>query len=203
MLRVTLPVTLTAVVLSASMAFAQVPGNPNGTPSAAAQSAVVSQGPHSKPLSSFTAVGTGNSNAVMALTPCQGLTCPGTDVCTCLTISGVNLKATGLGHSTLDASINVDASTLIPNGAGDGFCDLASGPATVTAANGATAALDLTGSFCVGNSFVNYVLNGGFTIVGGTGKLTNAVGTGNYSITAPEAFGDSPAAVVMNGALSK
>ncbi|HUY18794.1 MAG TPA: hypothetical protein VMV15_06165 [Candidatus Binataceae bacterium] len=196
-------VTLAVVVLSASMAFAQVPGNPYGIPSATARNAVASHGNHSKPLSGFTAVGTGNSNFVMALTPCQGLTCPGTDTCTCLTISGVNLKATGLGHSTLDASINVDTSTLTPNGAGDGFCDLASGPATVTAANGSTAALDLTGSFCVGNSFVNYVLNGGFTVVGGTGHLANAGGTGNYAISAPEAFGDSPAAVVMNGAMSK
>ncbi|HUY17903.1 MAG TPA: hypothetical protein VMV15_01640 [Candidatus Binataceae bacterium] len=188
--------------LSASMGFAQMPGDPNATPRRAAPGAAVPLTAHPKPFTSFTAVGSGTADVDLS-GPCATVSCPGTDSCQCLTISGAKIRPTGLGKSTLTASINLDANTNTPNGAGDGFCDLASGPGTITAANGDTISIDFTGSFCVGFTFLNFVVNGGYTIVGGTGRLASAAGTGNYAVTASEVSLPGEAAVTMNGTFRK
>jgi hypothetical protein len=115
------------------------------------------------------------------------------------------LKATGLGTSKLTANINVDTATKTPNGAGSGFCELATGPATIT--SGAdTVKLDLTTQFCQGFGGINFDADGGWTVVGGTGKLASAAGTGVISLSGaagtPPQTG-IPVAGSMNGIFHK
>ena len=99
-----------ALFLSASMGFAQVPGNPDGTPHPDAQRAVAPQAARPKPFTSFTARGSGTSAAAETLTPCAGVACTAGDACACLTIRGVTRTTQGLGKSKLTARITLDAS---------------------------------------------------------------------------------------------
>jgi hypothetical protein len=202
MLKRSLSVAGIALFAFASVGFAQVPGNPNASLPPVAHSAAAPPTASSKPFTSFSAIGAGTAS-VDLLAPCAGVICSTGDTCQCLTISGATLKSKGLGNSTLVANLNLDATTNLPNGAADGFCDLASGPGTITAANGDQVTVDFTGSFCVGFNFVNFVINGGYTIVGGTGKLANAAGTGSYAFSASEITLPGEAAVVMNGSFRK
>jgi hypothetical protein len=192
------------LLLFTSAAFGQIGGDPNGvmpqssgTPAAAAAAAA-------KPFASFTGVGSGVYDFVDG--PCAGVTCSGSDSCECLSITGATLKASAVGASTFAAKINVDVTTLTHNGADGGFCDLATGPATITAANGDTVSLDLTTQFCVGFGFVKFEDAGGWTVVGGTGKLATAAGTGVITLTGAEGTipaSGVPVAVSMNGVFHK
>ena len=191
------------LLLFTPAAFAQIGGDPNGvmpessgTPAAAAATA--------KPFASFTGVGSGTFDFVDG--PCSGVSCSSSHVCECFSMTGVALKASALGASTFAAKINVDITTLTPNGADGGFCDLATGPATITAAGGDTLSLDLTTQFCVGFGFVKFEDEGGWTVVGGTGKLAAAAGTGVITLTGTEGTIPAhgvPVAVSMNGAFHK
>jgi hypothetical protein len=138
------------------------------------------------------------------------MSCSSGKMCECLSMTDVKLKASGLGVSTFAAKINVEFSSLTPNGvscgANCGFCDLATGPATVTAANGDTVSLDLTTRFCVGFSGIKFEEEGGWTVVGGIGKLATAAGTGVITLTGAElteGVSGIPVAVSMNGAFHK
>jgi hypothetical protein len=120
-------------------------------------------------------------------------------------MTSINLKATGLGASKFTANINVDTTTETPNGAGTGFCELATGPATITAGSD-TVKLDLTTQFCEGFGGIKFDADGGWTVVGGMGKLAGAAGTGVITLTG--AVGAPPQTLIpvagsMNGIFHK
>ena len=159
-----------------------------------------------KPFASFTGVATGTYH--FDFLACPGVSCSGSDTCECLSITGATLKASALGASTFAAHINVDFSTHTDDGVNvlnGGFCDLATGPATITAANGDTISLDLTTHYCVGSTAINFEVEGGWTVVGGMGKLSAAAGTGVITLTGLQGFipQTDPVAVSMNGVFHK
>ena len=191
------------LLLFTSAAFAQIGGDPNGV-MPESSGAPAAEAAAATPFASFTGIGTGTFDFIDG--PCSGVSCSGSDTCECFTIAGVKLKASALGASTFVAKINVDVTTLTHNGAGGGFCDLATGPATITAASGDTISLDLTTRFCVGFSSVNFEDEGGWTVVGGTGKLATGAGTGVVTLTGQEltlGVTGIPVAVSMNGVFHK
>jgi hypothetical protein len=191
-----------SVLLFTSALFAQVAGEPNRVRPESSEP-VSADAAAAKPFASFSGIATGTYNFVNGA--CPGVTCPSGKICECLSTTGATLKATGLGAATFAANINVDFSSLTPNGAGDGFCDFATGPATIKAANGDTISLDLTTHYCVGLSFVNFEVEGGWIVVAGTGKLAAAAGTGVITLTGAQGFipQTDPVAVSMNGAFHK
>ena len=193
---------MAGLLLSTSAAFAQIGGNPNGTMPSSSEP-VTAEPAATKPFTSFTGIISGTYNFTSGA--CTGVSCSSGHVCQCFSMTGVNLKATGLGTSKFTADINVDVSTFTPGGAGGSFCDLASGPATI--ASGAdTVKLDLTTQFCVGFAAKNFEVEGGWTVVGGTGKLSSSAGTGVITLTGTEGSLPQtglPVAGSMNGAFHK
>ena len=195
------------LLLLTSGLFAQVADDTSGampeSPGPASAEAAAA-----KPFASFTGIGTGTYDDVGG--PCPGVICSSGDTCECLSITGATLKASALGNATFAAKININLSSLTANGVSCGmfcgFCDLATGPATITAANGDTVTLDLTTDFCVGFHKVNFEEEGGWTVVGATGKLAAAAGTGVITLTGAElteGVTDIPVAVSMNGVFHK
>jgi hypothetical protein len=194
---------IAVVLLSTSAAFAQIGGDPNGVmPSSSAP--VTAEPAAVKPFTSFTGIASGTFD--FAVGACPAVSCSSGHTCQCFSMSSINLKATGLGASKFTANINVDVTTFTRSGAGGSFCDLAAGPATITTANGDTVKLDLTTPFCVGFTFTKFEVEGGWTVVGGTGKLANAAGTGVITLTGMEGSLPQtmlPVAGSMNGVFHK
>ncbi len=88
-----------------------------------------------------------------------------------------------LGTGPYQTTLTVDWAAATSNGQG-GFCAPASGPSILTAANGDTLTLSNTGIVCevgaTGNN-VPHSYNGTYTITGGTGRFTDATGSGRVT----------------------
>lgn len=121
----------------------------------------------------FTSMGTGVETSLSAL-GCQ------------FTLAGCTVQSTGtansshLGAGPYTSTLTVDWAAATSNGDG-GYCAPASGPSTITAANGDTLSLQNSGTVCeVGatGSNVPHTFTGTFTITGGTGRFANATGSG-------------------------
>ena len=159
------------------------------------------------PLAKFSAVGRVTFATVNL--PCGRL--PLCNSCTFVILSGPvqTTGAPGLGKSALSACLSLDNNTMASNGSGGGSCENTSGSGTITGANGNAINIILGGQACAvqspipstKNPFVT--LNTAYAVTGGTGKLSNAIGQGNFtnSVTViPGGFTNS--AVTLTGSLA-
>jgi hypothetical protein len=114
------------------------------------------------------------------------------------TLAGCTVQSTGtatsshLGTGPYTSTLTVFWAAATPNGAG-GFCAPASGPATLTAANGDTLTMQVTGTVCeVGATSANvpHTFTGTYTITGGTGRFAGATGSGT-STGGDDGYGNS------------
>ena len=121
----------------------------------------------------FHSSGTGSESSLSAL-GCQ------------FTVAGCTVESNGtgtsshLGKDTYVSDLTVNWAAASSNGNG-GYCAPASGPSTITAANGDTLTLQNTGAVCeVGatGSSVPHTFTGTYTITGGTGRFQGATGSG-------------------------
>lgn len=152
------------------------------------------------PLGTFSARGTGT--VTLTDGSCPTLTCNAGDDCTCLQ-GTVPVNPTGLGKSTLALTLNVDIDSLGNNGS-NGLCRLMSGTGVITSAKGDKVNMSITGSLCAEAGVPPAGFDGTFSISGGTGKLSNARGTGAidfdfYTLL----FSTTSVDLVMNGAFAK
>jgi len=124
----------------------------------------------------------GAGTGTIATGSCSTLTCNSGDICNCWQAS-VPVTPTGIGKSTLAFSLNNDTNPLVNNGS-NGVCEPMSGTGTITKKNGDLANLQIGGSLCVvGGSVPPVMFTGNFTMIGGTGSLAAATGTGVFSFT--------------------
>lgn len=88
-----------------------------------------------------------------------------------------------IGKGSYVSTLTIDYSRYTLNGQG-GYCATASGPSTITAANGDTVTLKDKGTVCevgaTGNN-VAHTFNGTYSITGGTGRFANATGNGTVT----------------------
>lgn len=131
-------------------------------------------------LGKFQAVGRVTSTVV------PGSGCAGSPFATCntcdqLQISGPLVLTPG-GKATLTACMNI--------GSGLSTCDDEQGNGTLTLAGGDTITFATGGHFCIADEIppanpttIAFISTGGYTIEGGTGKQSAAVGQGEFSIS--------------------
>jgi hypothetical protein len=135
----------------------------------------------------FSAVG--NLTATLSDKECPGLSflhpyCS-SHTCSQLNISGTTTATAPSAKPKLTACITIAETAFDPAG----VCDVAAGSGTLEAASGALVNLNLSGTYCesvvhlAAPVFVDLVLNGTWTAVGGTGPYSTATGSGNYGIS--------------------
>jgi hypothetical protein len=145
----------------------------------------------------------GAGTGTIASGSCSTLTCNSGDTCNCWQAS-VPVTPTGIGKSTLAFSLNNDTTPLVNNGS-NGVCEPMSGTGTITKKNGDLANLQIGGTLCVvGGSVPPVMFTGNYTMIGGTGSLAAATGTGVFSFTDDSInLGSANFIATMTGAFSK
>jgi hypothetical protein len=126
----------TVILIVGALAFAQNQASTTASPS-------------NKELRIINAVG----NAVVAVptTGCANITCPATDTCTYVTLTGTakgfNRFGGSLGNSQMIACISTDTSSILPNGNDSTSCSPSSGT-VVLAGSTSTVTLSMAGQTC-------------------------------------------------------
>jgi hypothetical protein len=134
------------------------------------------------PLAKFQALG--RVSSTLSMGPCANGPLSTCADCLQVQVSGP-LNLTPGGKGTLSACITVD-----PTNVTNPVCEAdAQGNGTITLANNDTITFALGGQFCIADAIPPtsptteiFVSNGGYTIEGGTGKQSTAVGSGDYSL---------------------
>ena len=147
-----------------------------------ATAGVALAGPSGRP---FTSTGSGTETS-LSVAGCQ------------FTLDGCTVQSTGiatsshLGSGPYVSTLTVDWAAASFNGAG-GYCALATGTGTLTAANGDTLTQSESGKVCeVGTTASNvpHTFTGTFTNTGGTGRFAGASGGGTIT-GSDDGFGNS------------
>jgi len=123
-----------------------------------------------------------SSNGSGTETSLSGVGCQFTPAGCTVQTSGT-ATSSHLGTGPYTTTLTVLWSQATPNGDG-GYCAPATGPSTLTAANGDQLDLQNTGTVCeVGPTGNNapHTFTGTYTITGGTGRFTRASGSGSLT----------------------
>ncbi len=130
-------------------------------------------------LMKFQAVGRVTSTFVTGA-GCTGSPFAACDTCDQIQISGPVVLTPG-GEGTLTACLNITSGVTT--------CDDEQGNGTITLPNGDTITFATGGHFCIADEIppasptvILFVSTGGYTIEGGTGKESDAIGQGEFSV---------------------
>jgi hypothetical protein len=157
------------------------------TPSTAASPAVTATPPLGKFAASGRVTESLDNGACAGSVAASGGACTPSTNCVQVQVSGP-VNATGLGKSNLSACMTFD-NTAVSSTLSACFDGLGTG--TITGPGGKSINVAMGGLLCVGDEFplptptnVLFVLTSSYSVEGGGGAFTNAVGSGNMSLSA-------------------